>query len=288
MFRVMDSKPAWVGKKYRFIRDRWARILAKKSRHSFFVDSKGSKFLIQGKNALDQLIVTKGAIDGGLPYFLNDICDSNSLAIDVGANAGYYSIPFAQSFKEVHAYEPNPYMYEKLAKNVEINCFGNLTIHDIAIGEKVSTVDLFIQDSIDGDLNLNAGLSSLRSRPQFHRETIQVPILTIDSLNLTERVGLIKIDVEGTEFEVLRGAISTIKRFQPVIVWEASPSISEENFLGCISILSDLNYRHFEIRNELEISAYIKSSKYPSYDFNMLSVPIHSVATDTIENLLAE
>ena len=282
--KSLTSILAWIASKYRFGKKISVRGLAKYGRDSFFVDPYWSKFLVSRKNALDQLLITQGAIDEGLPYVLNKICEPNSIAIDIGANAGYYSVPFAQHFKEVHAYEPNPFVYAKLKKNAQLNNFDNLTLYEIAVGEKVTFADLFIQDSIDGDWNLNAGLSSLKSRPQFHRETLVVPVVNIDSLNLNTTIGLIKIDVEGTEYEVLLGAILTIKQDNPVIVWEASISISKENFLSCVSILSDMNYQHFEILSGLKLREYVHSGEYPSYDFNMLSMPrnmgtIHAIQT---------
>jgi FkbM family methyltransferase len=247
------------------------------------VDAQGSKFIVTHKNALDQLLVLQGQIDEGLPYFLNQICESESIAIDVGANGGYYSIPFAKKFLEVHSFEPNPLMHAKLQKNIKVNGNDNIYSYKSAVGDKISEVDLFIQDSIDGDFNLNSGLSSLKSRPEYYRKTIRVPLLTLDSLNFQYPVGLIKIDVEGTEFDVLRGAGELIKDSKPILLWEASVTISSENYFACLSLLSDLNYKSFEVQKGSDLMERLSNQPAPDYDFNVISIPNLPTNLDAVQ-----
>lgn len=278
-FRMYGS----LGKFYRRLRGLLTRFWSAYGSTKLLTDASGSNFIVSSKNALDQLLISKGQIDDGLPYLLCKICNLDSIAIDVGSNAGYYSIPFAQNFKEVHSFEPNPTMYHKLLGNIKVNNLQNIYPFQIAVGDAVATVNLFIQDSVDGDFNLNSGLSSLKSRPEYHRDTIQVQLVTIDSLNLRLPVGLIKIDVEGTELEVILGASQTIQESKPVILWEASTTISSDNYKSCISELIKLNYRNFEIKSNFEISELDLSSDIPAYDFNMLSLPKDSEITDAIQ-----
>ena len=271
------------GEFYRRLRGRLTRFWSKYGSTKLLTDVSGSNYIVSSKNALDQLIISKGQIDDGLPYLLCEICNLDSIAIDVGSNAGYYTIPFASNFKEVYSFEPNPSMYPKLLRNIEANHLQNIRPFQIAVGDAVASVNLFIQDSVDGDFNLNSGLSSLKSRPEYHRETIQVQLITIDSLNLRFPIGLIKIDVEGTEFEVIRGARQKIQESRPVILWEASTTISADNYKSCISVLTELNYRNFEIKSNFEISEHELLDEIPTHDFNMLSLPREANINDAIQ-----
>lgn len=272
-----------LGKLYRRFRGRLARFWSSYGSTKLLTDASGSNFIVSNRNALDQLLISKGQIDDGLPYLLCEICNLNTIAIDVGSNAGYYSIPFAHNFKEVRSFEPNPSIYHKLLRNIKANHLQNIYPFQVAVGNAVASVNLFIQDSVDGDFNLNSGLSSLKSRPEYHRETIQVQLVTIDSLDLRFPVGLIKIDVEGTELEVIQGAIQTIQKSRPVILWEASTTISEDNYRSCISELTQLNYRSYEIKTNFEISEHGLLNDIPAYDFNMLSLPSEAEINDAIQ-----
>ena len=147
---------------------------------------------------------------------------------DVGAHIGYFSMKAAQRVGvngRVVAFEPNPEILKLLRENVTANGFTNVVVEDIACTDHDQMLTLFAAPSI------NTGASSLARDNAAILENQTPKGYTVrgrpidevtDELKLT-RVDAIKIDVEGAEGLVLRGAIRTLKRFHPKIVLEVVP-----------------------------------------------------------------
>ena len=239
-----------------------------------YEDSHRSKFLLEKNNALDFHISKNDSLDGGLPYKILELCEKESIAIDVGANSGYYTVPFARWFTEVHSFEPVAAIAEKLDKNVSLNFIKNVTLHKKACGQEDGLATLYVQDSIDGDFKINSGLSSTIKRKVYFKSETTVPLVKIDTLFDGYQVGIIKVDVEGAEYFVLNGAKEVIKQSCPTIIWEASVVISRSNISSCLKLLEDLNYKSYLVNNELIISTFVSAdvSKL-NFDSNVISLP---------------
>lgn len=131
--------------------------------------------------------------------------------LDIGANIGNHAVFFAAILDaRVHAFEPFPPNQELLELNVAANSLEDrVTIHRCALGEQVTTgaTSLGLPNNL-GTVSVSVGAGD-------------VPVHTIDSLRLAEPVGLLKVDVEGAECAVLRGAAALIRRWLPDIMVEA-------------------------------------------------------------------
>jgi FkbM family methyltransferase len=137
----------------------------------------------------------------------------NGVFVDVGANIGTHALPLAKlvgASGTVYAYEPQRMIYEILKKNVEANHLPNVRLNWAAVGAADSISHI---PEIDYSVQNNFGEVSTG-----HGE-LEVPMIALDSLQLP-RLNLIKIDVEGAEAEVLRGAASTIARQRPILYVE--------------------------------------------------------------------
>lgn len=114
-------------------------------------DAKGMKFFVKEKDALDQLLLSDKGFDNGLPYELNDLLDTKvGCAVDVGANVGYYAIPFSQNFEPVYAFEPNPNIREKLRENISLNSIANISTYPFAVGAHNKKSDFFCNSLLMG------------------------------------------------------------------------------------------------------------------------------------------
>jgi FkbM family methyltransferase len=133
----------------------------------------------------------------------------DSVVLDVGANIGLTSCLFAQLAASVHAVEPNPAVYELLAANLMANGLANVHPHRLAIGDTGGTMH-FTGKSAFGRLTSDTTELSVDVRTVDDM---------VDQLQLI-RLDLLKIDVEGFEPNVLRGAARTLERFNPIIVME--------------------------------------------------------------------
>jgi len=125
--------------------------------------------------------------------------------VDVGANVGYYTAlaaHLAAAQGRVIAFEPSPYAFERLTRMIAGNGLKQAEAVNAALGDEPGTLDLY---SSGDPANHSPSLVSAEDRPVLAR----VPVRTLDEeakrLQL-ERIDFIKIDVEGYEPSVLRGA----------------------------------------------------------------------------------
>lgn len=131
---------------------------------------------------------------------------ATDIVLDVGANIGTHACVYAQTAKHVHAFEACLEVYTLLCMNAPFNC----TPYHVAIGDEqkqthIPTLD-FSQVENFGSTKTGEGTNNVLMR-------------TIDSYNF-DHVSLIKIDVEGEELAVLKGAKETINRCHPALFVE--------------------------------------------------------------------
>ncbi len=142
-------------------------------------------------------------------------CDKDSVCIDIGANEGKILALMIQTapLAKHYAFEPIPRLCNNLIKKYSNHAW----IFPIALSDQkgISQFNL---------VTTNTALSGLKKRPYVspHQdETIEVPTDLLDNMISVEtKISLIKIDVEGGEWNVLNGAINTIQRSNPLILFE--------------------------------------------------------------------
>lgn len=147
-----------------------------------------------------------------------------SVFIDVGAHIGYFSLKAALKVGptgRVVAFEPNPETLALLRDNVAANRTQNVTVEPVACTDREQMLTLYAAPTA------NTGISSLaRSTADISKDAPRAYSVrgrriddVVRELNLS-RVDAIKIDVEGAEAFVLRGAVDTLRRFHPKVVLE--------------------------------------------------------------------
>ncbi len=135
-----------------------------------------------------------------------------SCAVDGGAHVGTWSRLMAARFERVIAFEPSDDTNEALVANMTaFNC-QNVEIHRAALG----AVGGFIEMKLDGR---GALLKNTGARYVAERHHATTPRLTLDSLGL-RTLGLLKMDVEGSEPMILMGARATLARCKPIVLYE--------------------------------------------------------------------
>jgi FkbM family methyltransferase len=157
-----------------------------------------------------------------LAELAEEATEQDMLVLDIGANIGCISQALEFSGFQVVSFEPQPEVFNVLQKNMLGICYN------LGLGSKFETAKM---PKIRYDDKNNLGGMSIGSRGILG--TIDVEVRTLDSFNF-ENVGLIKIDVEGYEEEVLRGAVETIARCKPILYIEddrASKSAGLHKFL---------------------------------------------------------
>lgn len=155
-----------------------------------------------------------------------------TVVYDVGANIGYHTTAFASTGADVYAFEPNPLTYQLLEKNTKK--LNNVWLAQCAIGAENGSilVEDFDPKEITNYGEVKVGADS----------GTEVPLIALDSQELP-MPDLIKIDVEGFEYQVLCGAVNIINQARPVIYYEAQESGAD---LGKIyNLLDKFGYKMY-------------------------------------------
>lgn len=130
------------------------------------------------------------------------------VALDVGAYTGLYALLAACSGAQAVAYEPNPYVFGRLIANVERNGAA-VECRNVAVSDKVERRPLYMRAEMT---------SAGRFRRREGDREVMVDCVTLE---LPRRVAAVKIDVEGAELAVLRGAEALLARDRPLVIAEA-------------------------------------------------------------------
>lgn len=153
-----------------------------------------------------------------------DLLPPGGVAVDVGANLGIWSLLAARRARaaRVHAFEPSPAMIERLARHARMNGAGAIVVHQSAIGAENGSIVFF---SARGG---NSGASALVRRRADDVE-MRVPVVTLDTCieqERIDRVDLLKVDVEGGEALVFRGAPRLLSGERaPAVFFEADDEL---------------------------------------------------------------
>lgn len=178
--------------------------------------------------------------------FLRRWKDEQKIAIDVGANQGTYSFELARWFRKVEAFEPN----DRISSEIRAYDQSRITLHPVALSAAERMATFHVPISSQGkalvgwgtlEPQLLAHSPYFSTLPQF--EKFAVVTRTLDSYEF-DRVGFIKIDVEGHEKEVLNGSRRTIERCRPILLVEVK---FDSRFI-IQQFFRDIDYRMFFLR----------------------------------------
>ncbi|MEY4353176.1 MAG: hypothetical protein RLZZ609_1417 [Cyanobacteriota bacterium] len=158
--------------------------------------------------------------------------------VDIGANIGNHSLCLGVDFEKVISIEPAQVNFELL----RLNCRDpKFILHNIALSSKQGEAIIAI-DSVNKGASRLEPLKSARGIMNAHEELIQTT--TLDSLLLAEpAVDVIKVDVEGSEYDVLIGASEVLKKFRPIILFEQNSWDVNGSSHSAATLLSQLGYR---------------------------------------------
>ena len=162
---------------------------------------------------------------------------SESAFVDVGANIGVYTLTLASRFKTVLAYEPHPLVFRILSLNQEINHLENVSCFNFGLSDHAGPATL-----VETAGNLG-GASIRENQSQGKSHDVQLVRGDIALGNLEDYpVSLIKIDVEGHEAKVIYGLERTIRKYSPVLAFEAN-NLETNNSI--IELLREFGYKKF-------------------------------------------
>ncbi|MDZ7962634.1 MAG: FkbM family methyltransferase [Aulosira sp. DedQUE10] len=185
--------------------------------------------------------------------FIRRQLPSGGVFIDIGANIGVFTITAAKFLKEtglVIAVEASPNIFSYLQKNIESNKLTNVKTLEFAVAEHDHSTVSFYEAPTD-----HFGMGSLA--PQFHNSPIYVKTKTLDTLihdEKIEQVDLIKVDVEGYEASVFKGAKKLLTSVNaPIILFEfcdwAEARVPGGNIGDSQRVLKEFGYKIWRIND---------------------------------------
>lgn len=137
---------------------------------------------------------------------------------DIGANVGIMTTDIAKRFGNgvgVYSFEPQPKLARAVAVSARLNGFDQVHVYSVMLGETPGTGELFVPSH-----SIHASAVSREAGAK----AVPCPVTTVDRLVETGVMPpptLIKIDVEGAELMVFKGAVQTLQAHRPVIVFES-------------------------------------------------------------------
>ncbi len=243
---------------------------------------KNKSYLLNVKlgDTIETQVLTHKAWDEELLCLMSHFIDKNpsGVVLDIGANIGAITIPLANLYTDTkfYCFEPHPEIFKRLNKNIDLNRLINVIPCQVAVSADAGSLEFFAQTSYS-----NMGLSSFMDVKGSNVKKITVECIVADEfikMHSIHNVSLVKIDVQGLEYLVLKGMSALVKTHRPILVFEHEDLLHLENGEEIKTWIKD-----FMIENNYDMycanSSLISFSFYPQVDLsskfngNIIAIP---------------
>ena len=250
----------WIGTHFRGVKgiDRLLRALHNPDRRQadFFrtvasAYPEGPKYHLESKWFTEWTTWFYGSQDRAIHRWIVKNARPDWVTFDIGMNFGYFTCLLASICTEVHGFEPVGWLAGRARANVQLNAFANVTINELALSDHTGTALLNLPDPD----HCNWGTSSLVHKSSSQTAVVEVPLETLDNYCAAHgvtRLDFIKVDVEGAEHLVFRGAQKALELMRPTIIFEYNTESGPEAYDLLEKLdygLFDLNHRPLSLQN---------------------------------------
>lgn len=241
-------------------------VVVEDARHGAFIVNPNDQYV--GRSLLLYREYSEFEVD-----LFRELLAEGAVVVEAGSNIGAHTIPLARMVGGsgvVFAFEPQRLAYQMLAGTASLNGVANVKTYNSALGAAAGEISVPVMDPQRkqnfGGLELKPG-----AKPSAWSE--QAAVMTVDQMCLG-KLDLLKIDVEGMEGDVLRGALATIATTKPAIYLEAD---REARTRDIEVILGDMDYRawwHFPpLFNPRNHAKRAENVFGPVVSINLLALP---------------
>lgn len=180
-------------------------------------------------------------------HIIRCLCDSTKISIDVGANSGRYTYAMRSYSRQVISYEPVPEMARLLRYKFNYVSPSRVRVRNCAVSDKSGHANLLIPKNAEWLSTIDANNANQIS--QRHKDALlrTVNVVTLDEELRNFKIGMMKIDVEGHEVEVIAGAMSLMKREQPNILVESEERHRPGSLRAIRDLLEPVGYKGYFI-----------------------------------------
>tara|TARA_B100000427_G_scaffold258490_1_gene222455 strand:+ start:962 stop:1702 length:741 start_codon:yes stop_codon:yes gene_type:complete len=182
--------------------------------------------------------------------------------VNAGSHIGTMALPISKHIKRVTAIEAFPPTYKHFLENIKLNNIKNIVSFNVALGDKENKV-YFLDPNHERIKNNSGGIHAVteddikkkRLSSNLHNKKYQNNMKKFDDLPI-EKFDIMLIDVEGREYDVIKGGYQKISKNKPIIIMEIwdNPKRKSENMIttkeDVVSYLLNLNYNLFKKIND--------------------------------------
>ena len=193
----------------------------------------GFKLLIDPifDKGVERSIYETGSYEEGALWIMSKILSKNNIVIDAGANIGLMTLFFSKTIrvKKVYSFEPVPQTFKILKDNIRINKVSNVEVFEMALSNQEQERNIYLNS------NINRGAASLNDKEV---ESIGIPIKVkrldqLEPILKLDNIDFCKIDVEGSELNLLQGADFLFKQeVKPSLCVEYSRDVESNNTIN--------------------------------------------------------
>jgi FkbM family methyltransferase len=237
----LDTRQFALGRAY-------GRFMHSAARLDYVDDVNGHRMYLDDRDSL-RLSVAR-VLEPAETHYFQSTLRPGDVAIDVGANIGYYTLLFAKcvgAAGHVHSFEPDPTNFGLLSRNVAHNGYGNVTLHHRAVWSERSELRLYLSDENRGD---HRSYASEEARASIAIEAVRLD----DALAELPRVDLVKMDIQGAEHHALRGMQTLLERNLDVRLamefWPGGLARAGASAEALLDLLTDMRFAFLEIRDD--------------------------------------
>jgi len=217
---------------------------------------------------LESVVSTTLGYESEVFSYLEQHMADYDAVIEIGANVGVFSIFFSQCFRHynkpganIFVFEPSREAYLRLLKNIEINEASNIQAFNCAIGSEVDFLNFFEPEGHLTNGSLSSHFAEIFSKSISTTKALVISGHLLEKLVESSENILLKIDVEGAEFEVLTSLEELIKNKKPTLLIEVLPDYQDK--LNQLNFLFSENYSFFNITD----AGLVKHEKFEASQF---------------------
>jgi FkbM family methyltransferase len=210
----------------------------------------GSRMCLETGDLLSQRVACEEAFEPAVRKTFSEIAAHGVNVVDIGANIGYYTLLAASIIGEpsrIYSFEPQPRVARNLRRNVALNGLDNVTVFEMALSDREGQAEFFLpEEGLDAH-------GSLADNGRFRvKERASVTTRPLDKV-LDElgnpKIGLIKMDAEGAELNIFRGASKLLTSAdRPCVIFEACEDNTRAFGYSVYELLSFIHNLGYDLR----------------------------------------
>lgn len=187
--------------------------------NGYLVDANGCSLIVESSDmVVGKTLRFKGNYGETELYKIQKLINKQSHVAFIGAHVGALAIPVAKMVQHAVIIEANPVTYKYLERNILINQIDNVTLHNVAVGEKEGEISFILNTHNSG----GSKRTPVKKKQMYYYDrpaTTIVPMVTFESLtDEKSKFDLIFMDVEGSEYFALKGMQKTLDQTENLVL----------------------------------------------------------------------